>query len=452
MGMRDLALGLLLLASIPFAVMRPFFGLLVFSWLAYMRAPDMTWTVGLYRPSLWIGIATVAGVLLHREERLMVLEKRTVLLGLFFAAVAVSALVAPDIAAAAGSESFFAFASRIGSKGEQHGSLIDLAKVVFIALLTTGLVRTPDRVRLLLLVVAGSLGLLALKTLVQGALNTGLVMHGPGGGIGDNNDYGLALVMTLPLLVYVAREEKGFLMRVVLCGMAVACVGGVLLTRSRGGAVALAVMAFVWIVTLRKNPWALILAPLALAAVAVLTPHEFVGRLRSLTAGAPDPSTQGRIVAWEKAANMAGERPVFGVGPGNFMTYWDSVPPESTAAPIVAHNTYLQILAESGVVTLAIYIVLLGITLGSLAYTRWKAEESWRASYAHAVFLSLVGFMAGAMFLSRTHFDLLYHLVGISVAIGIARPGPAFDWFGWSRWWRPPVGSPDVGGGQARGA
>ena len=34
------------------------------------------------------------------------------------------------------------------------------------------------------------------------------------------------------------------------------------------------------------------------------------------------------------------------------------------------------------------------------------------------------------MFLSRTHFDLPYHLVGISVSVSIATMGAKASWFG----------------------
>jgi probable O-glycosylation ligase (exosortase A-associated) len=416
MGARDIVLGLIIFGSIPLAVWRPFFGLLVFSWLAYMRAPDMTWVVKDYHPSLWIAIATIVGVLIHKEERLLVLEKRTVLLGMFFAAVGVSAVVAPDM-----------------KLSVERGQLADLAKIVFIAMLTTGLVRTQDRARYLMLTIAGSLGLLAMKTLIQGVLSGGALMHGPGGAIEDNNDYGLALVMALPLLMFLSRDEESFLTKALLFAMAFSCVGGVLLTRSRGGVLALAVLAVIWLISSRKNPWTFIFMPLAIAAVFVLTPPQLFDRIRALVSGANDPSAQNRVIAWQKALNMAEANPLFGVGPGNFQANWHSYAPAWEPGPFVAHNTLLQILAESGVFAVLLYLGTLLVTLLSLHKTKVEGPEPWRKRYAHAIFLSLIGFMAGSFFLSRTHFDLVYHLVGISVALRVVRGGEAFDWFGLKR-------------------
>jgi probable O-glycosylation ligase (exosortase A-associated) len=370
----------------------------------------------------------VAGVLLHREERLLVLEKRTVLLGLFFATVCVSALLAvnpADVDQHGGMRAIWmAF---------ERGQLGELAKIVFISMLTTGLVRTPDRARYLLLTIAGSLGLLALKTIVQGIQNPGLVMHGPGGAIADNNDYGLALVMALPLLAFLARDEEAFLTKAILFAMAIACVGGVLLTRSRGGVLALGLLAVAWIFTGRRSPRTLILMPLAIALVLVLTPPELFDRVRALATGTQDASAQNRVIAWEKALNMAADKPVFGVGPGNFVNRWFEYEPATSEGPYVAHNTYLQILAESGILAVAIYVIMIVVTLVSLARLRRQSPEWWRRRYAHAVFLSLLAFIAGSFFLSRTHFDLVYHLVGISVALRVVRPGDEFDWFGLRR-------------------
>jgi probable O-glycosylation ligase (exosortase A-associated) len=426
MGIRDIVLGLIIFAAIPLAVWRPFFGLLVFSWLAYMRAPDMTWVVPQYHPSLWIAVATVIGVFVHKEERLFVLEKRTILLGLFFATVGVSAALAlnpdPD-------PKLFGTPDAMGSF--RRGELMDLGKIVFIALLTTGLVRTQDRARYLMLTIAGSLGLLALKTMAQGIQSPGTIMHGPGGAIGDNNDYGLALVMALPLLVFLARDEESFLTKAILVMMSIACIGGVLLTRSRGGVIALTVLAICWLISSRRNAWTFILMPLAVALVLVLTPPELFERIRGLLNGANDASSHNRVVAWQKALAMAQDNPAFGIGPGNFQGYWAMYPPDELADhPLVAHNTYLQILAESGVVAIFLYVTMIVVTLVALLRTRREGPEPWRMRYAHAVFLSLIGFLAGSFFLSRTHFDLVYHLIGISVALRVVRGGEAFDWFG----------------------
>ena len=41
--MRDIIVSLLLVSLLPACYRRPFVGLCVFSWLAYMRVQDLTW-------------------------------------------------------------------------------------------------------------------------------------------------------------------------------------------------------------------------------------------------------------------------------------------------------------------------------------------------------------------------------------------------------------------------
>ena len=200
-------------------------------------------------------------------------------------------------------------------------------------------------------------------------------MKGPGGAIADNNDFGLALVMTVPLLAYLARDEKGPLLRTLLVVMSAACVAGVLFTRSRGGLVALGAMGLVWLWMLRRNAWAFMLAPLGLALTLILSPPELWTRIRAVVAGAADPSAEGRIVAWQKGLHMWAESAstrLFGVGPGNFTdpALWARTEPvQSGVQPIVAHNTYIQILAENGAVTLLVFLALMVVTLVALVRT-----------------------------------------------------------------------------------
>jgi len=430
LGTRDIVLGLMVLASLPLSVMRPFFGLLMFSWLAYMRPADMAFNIDEFHPSLWVMVATVVGVVINPTERLFVFEKRTMLLGLFVAAVAASALAAinPQLA------------------WSSSGNVVGLVKVVFVAILTTGLVNSADRVRWLLLAIAGSLGLLALKTFAQGLMSPDVVYHGPGGMIRDNNDYGLALVMALPILAFLWRSERGPFLKVLLALMSVACVAGVLLTRSRGGLVALGVLCIATMILMRKDWRVLIAGPIALAGVLVLVPSEMLARIRALTAGgALDESAANRLVAWEKAWHMWEANPVLGVGAGNFTEQWANYPPATAVNIITPHNTYLHWLAESGAVSLLLYGALLVVTIVALLRLRARTTELWRAQYATAVLLSLVGFAAGAVFLSRTHFDLFYHLIGISVALQVASPDGQFDWFGMRRTAPGPVPVPELG-------
>ena len=59
-------------------------------------------------------------------------------------------------------------------------------------------------------------------------------------------------------------------------------------------------------------------------------------------------------------------------------------------------------------------------SLWSLQKTQAQAKEvdqPWAFYYARAIQVSLVAYMAGAMFLNRAHFDLVYQLGAMAVAM-----------------------------------
>lgn len=70
-------------------------------------------------------------------------------------------------------------------------------------------------------------------------------------------------------------------------------------------------------------------------------------------------SNSGRMEMWQKAAEGIMENPILGVGIGNFPLF---VKPTATyREPIYAHNTYLDIAVETGIINTLLWISLLGV-------------------------------------------------------------------------------------------
>ena len=85
-----------------------------------------------------------------------------------------------------------------------------------------------------------------------------------------------------------------------------------------------------------------------------------VGRLNS-TFSSHEIGTQDRIAMWQAAIGMIRDRPILGHGLNTFMAnyldYWVG----GERMPRYAHNCYLQMAAETGLVGLAAFLVLLGL-------------------------------------------------------------------------------------------
>ena len=83
--MRDLIVSLVILGLMPACFKRPFVGLVVFSWLAYMRVQDLAWGFARFqRWSFYVAIIMLAGFFVSKERRRFFLpDPRTYLL-IFF--------------------------------------------------------------------------------------------------------------------------------------------------------------------------------------------------------------------------------------------------------------------------------------------------------------------------------------------------------------------------------
>ena len=134
----------------------------------------------------------------------------------------------------------------------------------------------------------------------------------------------------------------------------------------------------------------------------------------------------GRTDIWKIASRMIDDKPIVGVGSGNFQVasiHYLLVEPGAIESdnyivdqPAVAHNTYLQVQAELGVVGLVLF---LGVFGGSVAAcvraARTFARKNDRSMeiLAGAVAVALIAIGAADMFISEEfnkHLWLLFSL------------------------------------------
>lgn len=95
------------------------------------------------------------------------------------------------------------------------------------------------------------------------------------------------------------------------------------------------------------------------------------------TASTLEESTTGRTFLWDRAIQLWNENPIFGSGWGTYRYYWNN---GYQGISIAAHNVFLQLLAEVGIVGLIIFLipslqVLFGLTKSVLRLTRSKDRQ-----------------------------------------------------------------------------
>jgi O-antigen ligase len=282
-------------------------------------------------------------------------------------------------------------------------------------------------------VVAGLLvggGLQALLGIVQFVFQIGppaFVLLGrfmrASGSFSQPNPFAGYLGLTLPAAVSLTlgswpvlgdRRAVGFQrwLSPIFYGAAAGLIGlGILVSWSRGAWFG-AIIGLGIVVVLRSRK-ALILSGLAILVVSIglllggirpeLAPAPIVQRLADLPAyfGAGDVLNQPvtdenfavveRVAHWVAALRMWERSPWLGVGPGNYAAAYLAVRIPPWDDPLGhAHNIYLNVLAETGLVGLAAYLLLwTGVIVWVWRGWRRSRRDSWNA----ALFLGILGIL-----------------------------------------------------------
>ena len=413
MPIRDIIVVTTVFTALPYCFTRPFFGLLVFSWLAYMRPQDICWSFAKsLHFSMPVALLMFSGFFFFEKRpftRSFRSGKWILALGLWVSMSMFLNLTHP---------------------GVQMPKWLDLIKVFVIAFFTAGMVDDKKRLDLLIWTIALSLGFYGIKGGLFGILTGGRILQGPGGMMKDNNDFCLAMNMNLPILYYLAYTVKQRRVRQFLFAACALTIVAIIITTSRGGFLTMAGVIGLFILKSNKKFIGISSCFAAVILFIIFMPADVRERLATLGNVREDGSASGRLHAWNVAYNMFKAKPVLGVGfqafTFNFRKY-DPTPQElwqegkKERSVRVAHNSYLQVLAESGAPALIFFLAMLISSVLLMRRLRRinKARDGplWITNYTHLIEVSLAAFCAGAMFLNRSHFDLLYHLIAISGCI-----------------------------------
>jgi O-antigen ligase len=313
------------------------------------------------------------------------------------------------------------------SHGLEVASRYVLSAFLFLIVFTA--VRTRQHVRWLLwaFVVASTL---------SGAY--GLVVPPPAtdedrlaGTIGEPNQLAAVLVAGVVIALALAVVEKGKpLHRLVLLTAAGLCLLATFLTLSRAGLIALVIAMVAAVIVAGR--WraqvfavaALVITTLFVFFAFVATPHQR-DRVTSVGTGA----TTGRSDIWTVGWRMVQAHPVNGVGVGQFQTsavHFLIAPGAIQRSdliidtPKVAHNIYLHVLAEMGVVGLTAFLLIIGFALRCALRAAQAFQRRGDAAMdliSRAVFVALVGILAADFFASEQFSKQLWLLLGLGPAL-----------------------------------
>ncbi len=184
-------------------------------------------------------------------------------------------------------------------------------------------------------------------------------------GIGSNPN-GIASVTALGLSIawYLSLVQRNAFLRLVNLVYVPVAVFGIVLTASRGGtAIALLSLAIIPLTfrytnNSRKIIVAVALVFMGVAIVRLIPPANFA-RIAETSSELTEGNVSNRSQIWRAGLEAYSERPILGVGVGNFRAATTPI----LGYSIPAHNAYVLILTEMGIVGILLFLLVFVVTL-----------------------------------------------------------------------------------------
>lgn len=411
--MRDVIILMMILGIIPFILRSAVLGVYVWVWLSMMSPHQAGYGFIRTLPlAQVVVVATFVGLFFGREWRSV---PRTTLVAIMSCLLAWMSIT-----------SLFAFADQ----DRVTDRWIFVMKTFVMVFVTIGLIRGRQQIDKLIWVLVVSIGIYGVKGGIWTVLTGGSGrVWGPAGLLEGNNELAVALVMMVPLMVYLLQTNGSKWIRWLLIFSIVTTCFAILGTQSRGALLSLVVMSL-FVALKGKRPFAssaLIVS--MLAVVIAFMPASWTQRMDTIQTYEGDSSAMSRIYTWRTLSNCALDRPLVGAGFGadNIVVFsrYAPVAPEYAAFEglvLVAHSIYFQMLGEHGFPGLMFFIGI-GLTawIRATRLSRMTKDDpefgAWVPLLMPMIQVSLIGFAIGGAFLSLAYLDVPYYVVALVVVV-----------------------------------
>lgn len=406
--MRGLVFFLVFLSSLPLIFISPFYGVLI--WYVFSLGNFHTLIFGPLASLNYayvIAILTGASWLFSRtDKKQLPLTPLAVLTLLFAVWITFTSVFA------------------LGPAEDVWQRWFIVEKILLMCLVGYALTTTRQRVDQLIWAVVLTVGFWGVKGAIWGILHGGGRIHGPDGGmLADNNDFGLGLILILPLIFYHWHLAANRLVRRALMAMGFLVAVGVLLTYSRGALIGVCAMgAIFWLRSRAKFSTGLLIAALAISVYA-FAPGDWFDRMGTIESYQDDGSAMGRIHLWKVSLRIAQVHPV--TGGGFRVTFWPTVTNDMLRGtdlprltiPRAAHSIYFDVLSEHGWIGLALFLMIALYSWRNCAWlirrSRDRPDLAWANLLGRMGQAVMVGYLTAGAFASQAYLDEYWGMVFI---------------------------------------
>lgn len=257
----------------------------------------------------------------------------------------------------------------------------------------------------------------------------------------DPNLFAMLITVAMPMSLWLAIKGRQVPVKLFWAACCLLLLAGMTKTESRSGLVVLMISLVIVLYNYREQlrrirPRHLGFAMLGLAIVlplgAALMPAGYVERIQSLVllksgVNAHKDESLGRRASYLVVGReMIGDSPVLGTGPGTFPLHYASTGFSKAFAPVNskvtdlyrrAHNTYLEIVSETGLPAGLLFVGMIALALRNF----WRARAAWQAAgdqdqadmMTHLT-MSMLALALFLMFLSAPSHKYLWLMLALS--------------------------------------
>lgn len=233
----------------------------------------------------------------------------------------------------------------------------------------------------------------------------------------DPNYFGNFLIVLIPLGICKLFSSSKWGERSVLLVQNMIMITCLIFTFSRGAMVALLVAIFFMVckTSYKKRGLAFLISSIGYMAIMYI---YFVSSLdpfhRLMTL---DTSTYARVYFGKAAFAMMQDNPILGRGIGNFIVNCSNYIPLGAFYTMgVAHNMFLEVGAETGIIGFLIFLVIAGFALRNMLRALNSKDEKFH-SIALGFASGFIGFLIHGLSVSFQFSKIFWFLLGISVVL-----------------------------------
>ena len=223
----------------------------------------------------------------------------------------------------------------------------------------------------------------------------------------NSNDIALALALAIPFALYFAARRTNWITKWLARGYLILGTLAIILTSSRGGLTVMAIaISALPLYFVRQTPAAKVLMVLVLICAGCIAwhyvPQQSWDRLSTIYSTIAAGDLNGRELIWQSGLRTFSDNFLVGIGAGAFMA--------AVRSGLTAHNTFLAILVEQGLLGFTLFSAILGGVVYSISLL--KGDER------RMCFFLLLCWAVGVFTLGWAASRVTWFVLGLIFSIG----------------------------------